>query len=148
MIRFFLGLTAMVLFIACGGEETDTSTYWIVSVSSGDISEYDGDGLPWDVDDEPDIYVCVTIKNQKKCSTTIEDDYYPLWYEDLFTHISSQTLMDGIFVEIWDDDIDGDEMLCSGKITIDQENLDYGSVTIVCQNNGGSTIDIDFEEEY
>lgn len=161
MMRMFLGLVAVFLLVACGGDgdsdnnpqndndtagcsgchawETcvgttcvfDSTSQWDVVAESGTVVGQNG-SLPWDTFDDPDPLVCVTINGQEKCTEADIDTFYPDWHQKLFENAGGGSIMGGIYVEYWDLDI----------TLADSEAICQGTITINSTyfNAGGVTL--------
>lgn len=86
-------------------------------------------------DSKCDVYVKVTVNSTKSAtSKVINDNNYPVWNATLLS-ASASDLLASFYVEIKDEDIAFDDLLCKGTISLTQSDLTAGGVKARCNTS-------------
>jgi hypothetical protein len=83
----------------------------------------------------PDPYVCVSVGGLEQCTTVQSDDSSPTWNQELFADLDGdalETMTMGVRYE--DSDLDSDDSICSGSITVTSEEVHAGGFRFNCNN--------------
>ena len=83
--------------------------------------------------DAPDVYVKVTVGGQSG-STNISESFSPQWNQTVLTSVAARDLMTATAIEIWDDDLTSDDLICEGTVAFDQQELRAGEARVECGN--------------
>ena len=104
-----------------------SSGLWRLTVTSGMVAQKTASGASWDnFGGAPDPLVCLTISNNRVCTTTKQDSYAPVWNESS-TPVTAAELLAGVTVEILDEDFAGYEKMCQvGVIPLTDANFQAG----------------------
>ena len=121
---------------ACG---IDPTAQWVITVTSGQISERDSGGAAWDtLGGLPDPFVCLTINGVSKCTPAAADTTKPVW-NTTFAPATALALQTGVTVEIWDEDISDDDVICGrGMIPVTEGDLRAGKWGASCKEGSFS----------
>jgi hypothetical protein len=81
----------------------------------------------------PDPYVCASLEGMEGCSTPQSDDSSPRWNQELLADLSGDGLLAAkIAIRYEDSDLDSDDHICNGSITITSAELHDGGFTFDC----------------
>lgn len=102
----------------------DPSGLWRIAVTSGMIANKNASGSSWDnFGGAPDPLVCLTIRDSRVCTTTKQDTLAPVWNE-ASNPVTASDLINGVTVEILDEDVVGYEKMCQvGTIPFVEANF-------------------------
>jgi hypothetical protein len=115
------------------------ASQWDLIAQSGLVAERNSAGETWDaLGGAPDPYVCVTLNGATKCTTAAQDTFSPAWYEKLVSKGGGGSLMGGIAIGFYDDDVSNPDTICSGNVTVSEESFALGSFTKNCAQSLGS----------
>ena len=112
----------------------DSTGSWVITVTSGQVSERKADGSCWDSPcGLPDPYVCLTINGSKKCTPTANDTLQPSWNSS-FPAATATALQSGVGIEYMDEDLADDDVICTGNQAISATSFVSGTWGITCSN--------------
>ncbi|MGZ3429277.1 MAG: hypothetical protein ACXVCV_21645 [Polyangia bacterium] len=82
----------------------------------------------------PDPYICASLEGMEGCSTPQSDDSSPRWNQELLADLSGDGLLTSkIGIRYEDSDLDSDDLVCNGSITITSAELHVGGFTFDCR---------------
>ena len=85
----------------------------------------------------PDPYICASVGGVENCSTVQSDDATPTWNQELLADLGGDALLTTpIGMRYEDSDLDTDDLICQGSVTITAAELHDGGFTFNCNSNG------------
>ncbi|MBI5517259.1 MAG: hypothetical protein HY909_26025 [Deltaproteobacteria bacterium] len=116
---------------------TDPTGRWVITVNDGQISSLTPAGLSWDSPGgAPDPYVCLTLGGARSCTRTRDDTYTPTWNVRFPSTLASDFLA-GFRIEILDEDVSEDDIVCSETARLNEEIFRSGRGYFECANGLG-----------
>ena len=120
----------------CGSSgtcELDPIGYWVIIVTNGWVNEKNPSGSTWDsAGGLPDPFVCLTINNDRRCTSAIQNTTKPSWNAS-FPAATATALQSGITIEYWDEDLSTHDKICKpSSIAIGPDDFKSGAVKITC----------------
>ncbi len=83
----------------------------------------------------PDPYICASIGGVESCTTVQSDDATPTWNQELLADLDGDSLLaTPIAMRYEDSDIDSDDLICSGVVTLTPQELHDGGFVFDCGN--------------
>lgn len=83
----------------------------------------------------PDPYVCASLEGMESCSTPQSDDSSPSWNQELLADLGGDALLSArIGIRYEDSDLDSDDLICNGTITVTSAELHAGGFNFNCSN--------------
>ena len=81
----------------------------------------------------PDPYICASVVGMEGCTSAQSDDSTPEWHQQVLADLGGDALlMTPIGVRYVDSDVDSDDPICSGSVTITPTLLHEGGFTFNC----------------
>lgn len=100
-----------------------------------DVMAEDGN-VPGDWDPffgPPDPYICVSAGGMEGCTSAQSDDSTPSWHQEVLADLGGDALLTTpIGIRYVDSDVDSDDPICSGTITVSAAELHAGGFTFSC----------------
>jgi hypothetical protein len=83
----------------------------------------------------PDPYICASLGGMEGCSTPQSDDSSPTWNQELLADLSGDGLLTAnIGIRYEDSDLDSDDLICNGSVTVTGIELHDGGFNFNCSN--------------
>lgn len=83
----------------------------------------------------PDPYICASAGGVESCTMVQSDDSSPVWNQDLLADLSGDDLLTTtIALRYEDSDVDSDDLICNGFVTITPAELHDGGFVFSCSN--------------
>lgn len=116
-----------------------TTSQWDVVAARGVVADQDSNGDAWDaLGGAPDPYVCMTVNGDQECTFAAQDTFHPVWNTELFSRAGAGSLMGGIDIDYYDDDLSDPDPICGGTITVTKQDFEDGSITVQCNDAYGN----------
>ncbi len=130
---------------ACGGcaayESCDTASNQCVLNDGArfDLEAVDGNvpGDDWDpFFGPPDPYICVSGQSSaEQCTTVKSDTHTPTWNQVLLSDLDGAALLsEPLAYRYEDSDLDSDDLICEGPLTLENEWVNKGGFSFRCSN--------------
>jgi hypothetical protein len=128
----------------CADYETCSPTTDACVLNDGarfDLEAVDGHvpGDDWDpLFGPPDPYICVAGQGQaEQCTTVDSDTHSPSWKQVLLADLDGAALLaEPLAIRYDDSDLDADDPICAGPLTLQNDWINHGGFSFRCGSNG------------
>jgi len=112
--------------------DVDTSSHWVLTVTSGTVATTGAAGA-WDpFGGAPDPQVCITLSGRQTCTPYANDTFSPTW-NFAFPATTAEVLQAGVMTSYLDYDTgSSNDTICDLRIRVGRMAFEAGGFTVPC----------------